>query len=234
MMRTATSANVRRDVNDPRSESPSDPRGRAPGRRSTQALPASDAAHITFIVVDGYVKVRRGIHVSPLRAGRRNLRWDRSDATISALARAMVSEALQDPEPEADLVRAFSTEVVAYLPEDHFEVTGADIIAWVQDLGTSEREDLREERRPRRLDELQEYDEAPEDPSLKPVSEAGGGVAEGFEGAEDALIEQASHAETGRDPLKDAFPPESESDRADAVYGDADDASPDDQNEDRS
>jgi hypothetical protein len=61
----------------------------------------------------------------------------------------------------------------------------------------------------------------------RPVEEAGGGVAEGFEESERELVEQASHGEGGRSPEADAFPPEEEeADRASQVYGEADEAGP--------
>lgn len=48
------------------------------------------------------------------------------------------------------------------------------------------------------------------DPAERPVLEAGGGVAEGFEQAEEALVEHASHGDqySGRAALHDAFPSE--------------------------
>ena len=58
------------------------------------------------------------------------------------------------------------------------------------------------------------------DPADRPVIEGGGGVAEGFEQAEDDLIEHASHGDEARDPGSDAFAPESED--ASATYGDPD------------
>lgn len=57
---------------------------------------------------------------------------------------------------------------------------------------------------------------------MRPVEEAGGGEAEGFEEAERELVEHASHGETRRDPEVDAFPPEEESDRSGAEYGEPD------------
>ena len=60
------------------------------------------------------------------------------------------------------------------------------------------------------------------DPALRPVEEAGGGVAEGFEQAEDELIDHAEHRADKVDPLADRFSAEAESDRAGAAYGDAD------------
>jgi hypothetical protein len=62
----------------------------------------------------------------------------------------------------------------------------------------------------------------PDDPAMAPVYEAGGGEQEGFEQAEELLIENASHDVGGGDPLRDALDPEAESDRATAEYGEAD------------
>jgi hypothetical protein len=62
-----------------------------------------------------------------------------------------------------------------------------------------------------------------EDPARRPVDEAGGGEAEGFEQAEEDLRENAEHGQLGpRDPNRDAFTPEEESDLADAEYAEAD------------
>jgi hypothetical protein len=59
----------------------------------------------------------------------------------------------------------------------------------------------------------------------RPVEEAGGGEAEGFEQAEKDLIDRAQdpagHRAAGR-----AFPPEAESDRSTADYGEADGQKP--------
>jgi hypothetical protein len=57
-----------------------------------------------------------------------------------------------------------------------------------------------------------------------PVEEAGGGVAEGFEQAEEDLIENAEHGEGAADPAVDAFPPEGEASEPRTAYGEADDA----------
>ena len=65
-------------------------------------------------------------------------------------------------------------------------------------------------------------DEADLDPAERPVREAGGGEAEGFEQAEEALIERASHGDPPGDPLAEAGEPEPESGRSHAAYGDAD------------
>jgi hypothetical protein len=55
----------------------------------------------------------------------------------------------------------------------------------------------------------------------RPVREAGGGEAEGFEDAEEALIEHASHGDHGPDPSELAGDPE-EPGSAESVHGDAD------------
>jgi hypothetical protein len=55
---------------------------------------------------------------------------------------------------------------------------------------------------------------------MRPVYEAGGGEAEGFEQAEDELIENASHGEGN--PALDEFPGEAESDLSGAEYGEPD------------
>jgi hypothetical protein len=62
-----------------------------------------------------------------------------------------------------------------------------------------------------------------EDPARRPVDEAGGGEAEGFERAEQNLRENAEHGELGpRDPIRDTFTPEEESDVAGAEYAEPD------------
>jgi hypothetical protein len=60
------------------------------------------------------------------------------------------------------------------------------------------------------------------DPAMGPVYQAGGGEAEGFEEAEDLLIENAEHGDWAPDPSNDAFTAEVESDRSGAAYGEAD------------
>jgi len=65
-------------------------------------------------------------------------------------------------------------------------------------------------------------DEDDFDPEMRPVYEAGGGEAEGFEQAEADLVENASHGDGRGDPLSDAFTGEVESDRASVAYGEAD------------
>jgi hypothetical protein len=64
-----------------------------------------------------------------------------------------------------------------------------------------------------------------EDPARRPVDEAGGGQAEGFEQAEEDLRENAEHGELNpRDPNRDQFTPERESDLSGAEYAEPDDA----------
>lgn len=60
------------------------------------------------------------------------------------------------------------------------------------------------------------------DEADRPVAEAGGGEAEGFEQSEDALMEQASHGEDRFDPEDNAFAGEAESDRSGAEYSEPD------------
>jgi hypothetical protein len=61
-----------------------------------------------------------------------------------------------------------------------------------------------------------------EDPALEPVYEAGGGEQDGWEAAEEDLIENATHGDGRGNPLRDALTPELESDRSSASYGEAD------------
>lgn len=64
-------------------------------------------------------------------------------------------------------------------------------------------------------------DDEPIDPAYEAVIEAGGGVSEGFEQSEAALVENATNSEgSTRDILFDAIDDDSEVD--DDVYGDAD------------
>jgi hypothetical protein len=58
---------------------------------------------------------------------------------------------------------------------------------------------------------------------MQPVEEAGGGVAEGFEQAEEDLIENASHGDGTGNPEFDAIDNENvEAERSTAEYGEAD------------
>ena len=62
----------------------------------------------------------------------------------------------------------------------------------------------------------------PIDPAMIPVYEAGGGEEEGFELAERDLVRNASHDDGEGYPERDAFAPETESDRSPAEYAEAD------------
>ena len=59
------------------------------------------------------------------------------------------------------------------------------------------------------------------DPAFRPLQEAGEGEAEGFELAEEDLVEAAETGLTWVDPVRAAFPVESE-DGLGSTYGDAD------------
>jgi hypothetical protein len=60
-----------------------------------------------------------------------------------------------------------------------------------------------------------------DDESSRPLEEAGEGEAEGFELAEEDLVEEASHGEERRSPEADGF--DEEETEVDSVYGEADD-----------
>jgi hypothetical protein len=64
------------------------------------------------------------------------------------------------------------------------------------------------------------------DEAHRPLEEAGEGEAEGFEDAENELIEAASHGEQRYSPADDAFTPEERSDESGAVYGEPDEIDP--------
>jgi hypothetical protein len=66
------------------------------------------------------------------------------------------------------------------------------------------------------------------DEALRPVYEAGGGEAEGFELAERDLVRNASHDDGEAFPELDAFSPERESDSATADYAETDEEEPPD------
>ncbi|MDQ3722682.1 MAG: hypothetical protein M3376_06365 [Actinomycetota bacterium] len=68
----------------------------------------------------------------------------------------------------------------------------------------------------------------PIDPAMIPVYEAGGGEGEGFELAERDLVRNASHDDGQALPERDAFTPETESDRSSAEFGEADEEQPPD------
>lgn len=56
----------------------------------------------------------------------------------------------------------------------------------------------------------------------RPVEEAGGGESEGFELAEQDLIDRAENRDEGRSPERDAFAPEESAGEADVTFGEAD------------
>jgi len=65
-----------------------------------------------------------------------------------------------------------------------------------------------------------------DDPAFEAVEEGGGGEAEGFEQAEEALIEAASHGDPQPDPMQAAFTEEAESDSSTFVGGEPDEVDP--------
>jgi hypothetical protein len=65
-------------------------------------------------------------------------------------------------------------------------------------------------------------DDAHGDEAFEAVAEAGGGESEGFELAEEQLVDNASHGGGRADPIGDAFTPEVESDERTIVDGEAD------------
>jgi hypothetical protein len=71
-------------------------------------------------------------------------------------------------------------------------------------------------------------DDSVEDPAQRPVVEGGEGEAEGFELAEEELIENASHGDQKHFPDGDAPPPE---EPTEAAYGEADEEIPRDADE---
>ena len=60
------------------------------------------------------------------------------------------------------------------------------------------------------------------DEAHRALEESGEGEAEGFELAEQELIDAASHGENRHNPAEDAFTPEVESDESGAAYGEPD------------
>jgi hypothetical protein len=75
---------------------------------------------------------------------------------------------------------------------------------------------------------MTERDPADHDPAMEPVEEAGGGESEGFEQAEQELIEQAEHGDAASEPFGDAFPPEEDAGEA---HGEPDQAATDDRDD---
>jgi hypothetical protein len=66
-------------------------------------------------------------------------------------------------------------------------------------------------------------DDPIDDPAQRPVIEGGEGQAEGFELAEQQLIDNAAHGDQKRFPNRDASPPEEPTDTA---FGEPDEAIP--------
>lgn len=66
-------------------------------------------------------------------------------------------------------------------------------------------------------------DDFVDDPAERPLAEGGGGQAEGFELAEEDLIENASHGNQRRFPADEVPPPEEPTETA---FGEADEAIP--------
>jgi len=64
------------------------------------------------------------------------------------------------------------------------------------------------------------------DPAQRPLVEGGEGEAEGFELAEEELIDNASHGDQKRFPNRDASPPE---EPTEAAFGEPDQTIPDDE-----
>jgi hypothetical protein len=60
------------------------------------------------------------------------------------------------------------------------------------------------------------------DPAQRPLVEGGEGVAEGFELAEEELIEAAEHGDSVANPLADEFTPEVDGGQPVGDYGEAD------------
>lgn len=60
------------------------------------------------------------------------------------------------------------------------------------------------------------------DPAQRPLIESGEGVAEGFELAEEELMEAAAHGESRADPLADEFSVEAGGEQTVGEFGEAD------------
>ena len=68
-----------------------------------------------------------------------------------------------------------------------------------------------------------------DDPAMQPVEEGGGGVEEGFEQAENDLVENASHGDGRGNPEADAIDNENvDAQRSTAEYGEPDQVEGDD------
>ena len=66
------------------------------------------------------------------------------------------------------------------------------------------------------------------DEEERPVAEGGGGESEGFEQAEQELVERAENLDEHRSPRRDSFTEEQEADKSTAAYGEPDQAQPPD------
>ena len=66
------------------------------------------------------------------------------------------------------------------------------------------------------------------DESQRPLEEAGEGESEGFELAEEDLVEEASHGDESRSPELDGWDEDAGAEKIDPTYGDADDVEPED------
>ena len=73
---------------------------------------------------------------------------------------------------------------------------------------------------------METHEDRQNDPAWEAVDEAGGGEQEGFEQAEDQLIENAEHGE--HSPALEGFPEETEEEPDRAAYGEADEESKED------
>lgn len=71
-------------------------------------------------------------------------------------------------------------------------------------------------------------DDAVDDPAQRPLVEGGEGESEGFELAEEELIDNAEHGDQKRFPSRDAGAPE---EQLDATYGEPDEEIPADADE---
>ena len=71
-------------------------------------------------------------------------------------------------------------------------------------------------------------DPADHDPAFDAVNEAGGGESEGFELAEEELIEHASHGDEHGTSIIFQHAEQTSEEETDAVYGEADEEQPDD------
>jgi len=73
---------------------------------------------------------------------------------------------------------------------------------------------------------METHEDRSNDPAFQAVDEAGGGESEGFEQAEDLLIENAENAE--HDDLLDGIDEQREEGFDEPAYGEADEAAPPD------